>query len=36
MKRFTGHTERWGEFVDVKINTSEILEKELSRKPKKE
>ena len=35
MKRFTGHTERWGEFVDVKINASEILEKELSRNPKR-
>jgi len=35
MKRFTGHTERWGEFVDVKINASKILEKELSRNPKR-
>ena len=35
MKRFTGHTERWGEFVDVKINASETLEKELSRNPKR-
>lgn len=35
MKRFTGHTERWGEFVDVKINASEVLEKELSRNPKR-
>jgi len=35
MKRFTGHLERWGEFVDVKINASEILEKELSRNPKR-
>ena len=23
MKRFTGHKERWGEFVDVKINSPE-------------
>lgn len=35
MKRFTGHTERWGEFVDVKINASEILEKQLSCNPKR-
>jgi DNA repair photolyase len=35
MKRFTGHTEKWGEFVDIKINAPEVLEKELSRKPKK-
>jgi DNA repair photolyase len=35
MKRFTGHTERWGEFVDVKINAPEVLERELARSPKK-
>lgn len=35
MKRFTGHTEKWGEFADVKINAPEILEKELSRNPQK-
>ena len=35
MKRFTRHTEKWGEFVDVKINAPEILEKELARAPKK-
>lgn len=35
MKRFTGHTEKWGQFVDVKVNAPEILEKELSRNPKK-
>ncbi len=32
MKRFTGHRERWGEFVDVKINAPELLEKEAARK----
>ncbi len=32
MKRFTGHKERWGEFVDVKVNTPELLERELKRK----
>ena len=35
MKRFTGHTEKWGEFVDVKINAPEVLEKQLSHNPKK-
>jgi DNA repair photolyase len=35
MKRFTGHTEKWGEFVDVKINAPEILEKELNRRLKR-
>jgi len=34
MKRFTKHTESWGDFVDVKINAPEILEKELKRSPK--
>jgi len=32
MKRFTGHNERWGDFVDVKVNAPELLEKELRRK----
>ena len=32
MKRFTGHTEPWGEFVDVKINAPELLRKEITRK----
>jgi DNA repair photolyase len=32
MKRFTGHKEKWGEFVDVKINAPELLEKEIKRK----
>lgn len=32
MKRFTGHTERWGEFVDVKINAPELLAHEVKRK----
>ncbi len=35
MKRFTGHIEKWGEFVDVKTNAPEVLEKELRSKPKK-
>lgn len=32
MKRFTGHREPWGQFVDVKINAAELLEKEIKRK----
>ncbi len=35
MKRFTGHTEPWGEFVDVKINAPEILEHQLKRLKRK-
>ncbi len=34
MKRFTGHSEPWGEFVDVKVNAPELLEKEIRRKRK--
>ena len=32
MKRFTGHKERWGEFVDVKINAAELLANETKKK----
>jgi DNA repair photolyase len=32
MKRFTGHKEPWGEFVDVKINAPALLQKEITRK----
>jgi DNA repair photolyase len=32
MKRFTGHKERWGEFVDVKINSPELLAAEVKKK----
>lgn len=32
MKRFSGHRESWGEFVDVKINAPELLKKETRRK----
>ena len=36
MKRFTGHNnDEWGKFVDVKINSVELLEKQLSQKPAK-
>jgi DNA repair photolyase len=33
MKRFTGHKEPWGEFVDVKINAPDLLRREINRKP---
>lgn len=32
MKRFTGHKEPWGDFVDVKINAPDLLSKEIMRK----
>jgi DNA repair photolyase len=32
MKRFTGHRERWGEFVDVKVNAPELLELQVRRR----
>lgn len=31
MKRFTGHLEQWGSFVDVKINAPEVLRRQLKR-----
>ena len=34
MKRFTGHKEPWGDFVDVKINALDLLNKEIYKKPK--
>ncbi len=34
MKRFTGHKESWGDFVDVKINAAELLRKEIKKKKK--
>jgi len=34
MKRFTGHKEPWGDFVDVKINAVDLLKKEVERKKK--
>jgi len=33
-RRFSRHTEPWGEFVDVKINAPEILRKEIPKKRK--
>ncbi len=29
MKKYTGHTEAWGAFVDVKVNAAELLRKQL-------
>ena len=34
MKRFTGHMEEWGEFLDVRGNLPQILEREIRRKKK--
>jgi DNA repair photolyase len=31
MKRFTGHLEPWGEFIDVKVNAPYLLRKQLER-----
>ncbi|MFH0814568.1 MAG: radical SAM protein [Candidatus Falkowbacteria bacterium] len=35
MRRFTGHLEPWGCFLDVKLNAPEILAKELAKEPKR-
>jgi DNA repair photolyase len=32
MKRFTRHTERWGAFLDAKINAREVLKKQMERR----
>jgi DNA repair photolyase len=31
MRRYSGHREPWGKFVDVKVNASEILRKQLKK-----
>ena len=31
MRRYSGHKEAWGEFVDVKMNAAEVLKKQLNR-----
>ena len=31
MKRFTGHTEPWGDFVDIKVNAPDSLRRQLKR-----
>jgi DNA repair photolyase len=32
MRRFTGHKEKWGEFVDVKVNVPDLLAIEIKKK----
>jgi DNA repair photolyase len=32
MCRFTGHQEKWGEFLDVKVNFAQVLAKQLSKR----
>jgi DNA repair photolyase len=32
MKRFTGHTERWGQFLDAKVNAREVLVRQLKKR----
>jgi len=34
MKRFTNHAEPWGKFVDVKINASDLLKRQINRAKK--
>jgi len=34
MRRYSGHKEPWGEFVDIKINAPELLKKQLERAKK--
>jgi len=34
MRRFTGHREPWGAFVDVKVNAAELLNREVLKKKK--
>jgi DNA repair photolyase len=33
MRRFIGHREPWGEFVDVKVNAADLLRQEIDKKP---
>jgi DNA repair photolyase len=32
IKKFTAHTEPWGQFVDVRVNAAELLRKEITKK----
>jgi DNA repair photolyase len=32
MKKYSGHPEAWGQFVDVKVNAPELLQKEITKK----
>jgi DNA repair photolyase len=33
MKRYSGHDEEWGDFVDVKVNAADLLAREILKKP---
>ncbi|MCD6230367.1 MAG: radical SAM protein [Dehalococcoidia bacterium] len=33
MKRFTGHKEPWGEFVDAKVNAPDLLQRKMDKMP---
>jgi len=33
MRKYAGHKEKWGEFVDVKVNAPELLAREIKKKP---
>ena len=33
MRRFTGHPEPWGRFLDVKVNAPEVLQRDVKRRP---
>lgn len=33
MKRFSGHEEPWGQFLDIKINAPDLLAREVKRRP---
>jgi DNA repair photolyase len=33
MRKYTGHKEKWGEFVDIKVNAPELLAREVKKKP---
>ena len=32
MKRYTGHREKWGRFVDAKINATKLLQHEIKKR----
>ncbi|HPU44185.1 MAG TPA: radical SAM protein [Dictyoglomaceae bacterium] len=31
MRRFTGHNEKWGDFVDIRVNAADMLKKEIKK-----
>ena len=35
IRRFTGHGEPWGHFLDIKLNAPEVLARELAKKPRR-